>query len=165
MADSTTEKTVTVYVKSNEKEENPTSSVNDNDDILRQQLASLLKCSEDSNKKIKRLQHHIASTNADLKAKEMTYNHVEHTLKEVYVKIVKRRQAERNVRQCPVCLTYVPQDSKEVAVVKGSFQLLHPRCLQVWMMKNQSLNTESDKIVLSGPSAYMRSTFHRFLQY
>ena len=165
MADSTTEKTVTVDVKRNEKEENPTSSVNDNDDILRQQLASLLKCSEDSKKKIKRLEHQMASTKAQLKAAEMTYKHVDHTLKEVYVKIVKRRQAERNVRQCPVCLTYVPQDSKEVAVVRGSFLLLHSRCIEVWMQKNPSLNPESEKIVLSGQSAYMRSTFHHFLQF
>jgi hypothetical protein len=164
MADSTTEKTVTVDVKKNEKEENPTSLVVSDDDLLRQQLTSLLICSYDTKKKIKRLQHNIASTNADLKKKEMRQKHVEHSLKELYVKIVERRQVERNARQCPICLTYVAHDSKEVAVLRGSFLLLHSQCIEAWIQKNPSLKPESEKIVLSGQRAYMNSTFHRFLQ-
>ena len=163
MSEATAEKNVMmVDVKRNEKDENPTSSVVNEDDVIRLQLTSLLICSHDTKKKIKRLQNHIASTKADLKTKEMTHKHVEHSLKELYVKIVERRQVERNARQCPVCLTYVAQDSKEVALVRGSFLLLHSRCIEAWTQKNPS---ESEKILLSGPRAYMNSTFHRFLKF
>lgn len=168
MAASTNENTVTINMnRPRNEEENPTCLVHQDDiddDTLRKQLSSLLKLSKDSKLKKKRLQHHIALIKSELKAADITDKHVDRTLHEVYVKILKTRQEERHQRQCPVCLTHVPHDSKEVGVVKESYHLLHPRCLQVWT-KHQSLHCESDNAVVSGPAAYMTSTFHRFLKY